>query len=214
MTRTEKYSFKIAKNQHKVTVPETWEDVSEQGVLEYFEGCCLHLKNKQKDHYTMIELGSNWSYYSLLFKHIIGKNKTLNIMVEPIEDSLDLGKMHFKINNCNGLFYKKGVTEYMDYYGAQKKLDFITLDEILAENNLEQIDLLHADIDCSEVEMLNYNLDFFKNKKALNVFILTHGETYATECKQIFETLPYKLLKEFPFGTQGGDGLLIYNLKR
>jgi hypothetical protein len=184
------------------------------GVLEYFEGCCLHLKNKQKSSYTMIELGSNWSYYSLLFKHIIGKDKTLNIMVEPIDDSLELGKMHFELNNCEGIFYKRGVTEYMEYYDKQIKLDLITLNEILENNKIDQVDLLHADIDCSEVKMLNLNIDFFKNRKAANVFILTHGVSYAEECKEIFNSLPYKLLKEFPFGTQGGDGLLIYNLKR
>lgn len=212
MTRTEKYNFKIQKNQHKVDVPLTWEDSSEKNTLDLFEACCLNLKNRNYNQYSMIELGSNWCYYSLLFKHILGKEKTLNIMVEPIEDSLQLGRDHFALNNCEGIFYQKGITDTMEYYGKQIKLDSISLDEILKQNTIICTDILHADIDCCEVTLIEKNIEFFQEGKAKNIFILTHGDYYANTCKEYFKQFPYNLVAEYPYGTQCGDGLLVYKL--
>jgi len=210
MTRTEKYGFKIHKNQHKVAVPPTWEDSLEKDTIDLFEACCLNLKNRNNKLYTMVELGSNWCYYSLLFKHIIGKEKTLNIMVEPVEDSLQLGKDHFTLNSCEGIFYKKGITNTMEYYDKIIKLDFITLDEILKQNSLTHLDILHSDVDGNEIELIEKNIDFFKEGKAKNVFILTHGDNCSSKCKEFFNQFPYSLIAEFPHGTQCGDGLLVY----
>jgi len=210
MTRTEKYKFKIQKNQHKANVPATWEDSSEKDTLDLFEACCLNLKNKNNKIYSMVELGSNWCYYSLLFKHILGKEKTLNIMVEPIEDSLQLGKDHFALNNCEGVFYKKGITDTMEYYSEQIKLDLITLDEIIKQNTLSYIDILHSDVDGCEIDLIEKNIDFFEKGKAKNIFILTHGDIYSDKCKTLFKQFPYSLIAEYPHGTQCGDGLLVY----
>jgi hypothetical protein len=210
MTRAEKYNFKIGINQHKQAVPAFWEDVQEKGLIDLFEGCCLNLKEKNKPHYSMIELGSNWAYYSLLFKHILGKDKTLCIMIEPVEESLQVGKSNFALNDCEGVFYKKGIGSSMEFYGEQVSIETITLNELLKLHNINEIDILHCDIDTAEVQMIKSNIDFFQNKRAKFIFILTHGDEYAKICKEQFVQLPYKLLTEQGHGSQGGDGLLIY----
>lgn len=210
MTRTEKYNFKISINQHKKEIPHFWEDLQEVGLIDLFEGCCLSLKNKNKEHYTMIELGSNWAYYSLLFKHILGKEKTTCIMIEPIEESLQVGKKNFEINNCLGFFYKRGIGNTMEFFGDQIPIESTTLDNLLSEHSLKEIDILHCDIDTAEICMLDTNESFFKNKRVNNIFILTHGDLLAEQCKQKMTNFSYKLLVEQPYGSQGGDGLLVY----
>jgi hypothetical protein len=207
MTRNQRYNFKIYKNQHKRIVDPFWEDGEETGAIDFFEACCLFLKRLEKSTYAMIELGSNWSYYSLLFKHILGKEKTLNIMVEPHEESFKLSLEHFKLNNCDGIFYNKGIT------ASTLNKDFVTLHEILKLNNLFNIDILHCDIDGSEMELIRNDFAFFERGVARYIFLFTHSNDINNQCKEFFKSFPYKLVHEFPNGSQGGDGLLIFKLK-
>lgn len=208
MTRTAKYNFKVSVNQHKHSVEETYEDPSEYDSITLFEEAALKLKSYNKNIYTMIELGSNQCYYSLLFKHILGVDNTLNIMVEPHKLNFDCGVSEFKLNNCYGIFYKRGIGYSHE---NSSEVEPIFLDDILKENNIEKIDMLHSDIDGSEVSLLDLNRNFFIKGKSEFIFLYTHGESLAELCKNIFKGFPYKLLIELPHGSQGGDGLLVFH---
>jgi hypothetical protein len=83
---------------------------------------------------------------------------------------------------------------------------------------LVELDILHCDIDQSELHMLQTSADIFKNKNVNNVYILTH-QTHLHEhnylhnqCKQFLLNCNYNLVYElFDNETpQGGDGLLIF----
>ena len=220
MNITEKYNLKIKYNQFAQEVSSNFEDPDEKILIDSFEKYVLELKNKNKEKYSMIELGSNFSYYSMLFKKIIEPNETLSIMVEPYEKFFNTGKEHFEINNLEGNFLKKRI--YNPELWCNIKFDYPStgIDELLDEYKIEELDVLHCDIDQSEVLALNTASNSLKNKKIDLLFILTHGKDQQevsnpptplhVECKNILNGYGYDCLLDHPTCDVCGDGLLIF----
>ena len=222
MSRNLKYNFQVSVNQFGFSVDPDWEDADEILCIDFFEKCCLELKSSNQSNYSMIELGSNQAYYSLLFKHILGVNRTLNIMIEPWIGHMERSKSQFALNNCEGIYYNNSVGgktwgfmvdpqlasfNHEDYKGE------IHLDQVLNDNGLQKIDLLHCDIDGSEENFIKSHYDFFKNHKVHYVFMLTHGGTSHDFCKNSFSDFNYELLYESPPCSVGSDTLLVYKRK-
>lgn len=209
MTLTEKYNFNIKINQHHTVVDNKWQDQTEYQLLEAFESCCLYLKRQNNKTYSMIEMGSNWAYYSLLFKHILKDLTTINILCEP-SYMIAVGEYHFQINGVEGHFYKGGVGNKMELHGFDIEINNYRLQQLMEFHNLERVDILHCDIDFAEMILLEENEDFFKKGLSKFIFMLTHSDNITQQCKTFFESTNYKLLIDYPFPTIGGDGLLIY----
>lgn len=217
MTRTQKYNFIVTKNQFHRAVNKHYEDITEINILDCFEQICLELKTKQKATYSMIELGSNQCYYSLLFKHILGKDKTTNIMVEPVEGNLIVGKEQFSINNCDGKFYHKGIGNNTCLFLGESQLtnvSSITLDEILTDNKLSSVDILHSDIDGSEKILLPENKHLFQTQTFSYIFLMTHSNEIHSYCKNFLIDCNYTILTEYLIGSSGTglDGVLVFKL--
>jgi predicted O-methyltransferase YrrM len=51
---------------------------------------------------TMIELGAYWGFYSLWFQSAV--NGARNVMVEPEEENLRIGRQNFEFNGRTGTF--------------------------------------------------------------------------------------------------------------
>jgi hypothetical protein len=219
MTRPEKYKFKVSIDQFHNSVQPYFEDSSETQLIDIFENEILNLQLVDKDQYTMIELGSNQCFYSLLFKCILSKQKTKNIMVEPVKANLIAGKKEFQTNDCEGIFYNAIIGERKMTANALSFADIpvITFKQIFAENCLKTIDVLHCDIDGFEVDLLNDNYDFFKKGTFNLIFLSTHFSTPAFNnnsthnfCKTFFEKMPYNLTNEISDYSIGSDSLLVY----
>jgi len=217
--KNKKYNFKVALNVFGHSVDPDYEEESEIICIDLFEKYCLELKSRNKDSYSMIELGSNHAYYSLLFKHILGVNQTLNIMIEPWIENMERSKSQFALNNCEGVFYNNSVGgknwgfqhhpkmkcfDHEDYEGE------VHLEQVLEQNGLQKIDVLHCDIDGSERNFVESHKDFFKTHKVNYVFLLTHHEGIHKDCKNYFSDFGYELLYESEAGAVGSDTLLVY----
>lgn len=209
MSITQKYNFKVSINQFQQPVSEHWWDASEQLLIDFFEKTCLELKNLNKTNYTMIELGSNQCYYSLLFKHILGKNITTNIMVEPFKTHYDVGQKQFELNNCTGIFYNNSIGTSWENFRSTFDVEPITLNEILKEQDISEVDIIQCDIDGSEHYMLDINSDFFINKKAKYLFLGTHSTELHNNCKQMLEQYGYNILLDHPHLNVGFDMLIV-----
>ena len=209
MSITEKYNFKVSANQFHQPVSSNYYDSSETVLLELFEKTCIQLKNLNKVHYSMIELGSNQCYYSLLFKHILGKDITTNIMVEPWEPNLRVGQNEFILNECAGIFYNNSIGTRWEAVDRLFETKPITLNQILNDQNMPYVDVLHCDIDGSEHHLLETSLSFFEEKRAKHLFLLTHGELPHNFCKNILEKLNYNITMDEPQACIGGDGVII-----
>lgn len=213
MTRTQKYNFKVSTDQFHNKVDEHYEDAVEVTLIDIFEDLVLDLKQLDKKKYTMVELGSNQSYYSLLFKHILGKNKTTNIMVEPLLENFNLGISQFVLNDCEGFFYNRSIGNHL--YGANETLvktfetPPITLKEILKRHNIDNLDVLQCDIDHSEMNLFNGDSEVFLEKRVSNIFLGTHGMISHNFCKKFLLDCGYKILLEVTDQSVGWDNLIV-----
>lgn len=229
---TRKYKFRATVDQFNVPTRPDYIDMGEIHVLNFFESVCLQLPKvnslangsvqiAKRKPYSMIELGSNQAYYSLLFKHILGPQSTTNIMIEPSHERLDVGKKQFAINKCEGIFYCNGIGSNWIW---NNNLEFsappITLNQVMSDNQLEHVDILHCDIDGSEMLMLEENRDIFTAGKVEYLFLFTHrsGNVSTHEpCKEYFDDSNYELIYEWTYNPTkrcvATDDTLVFKLK-
>lgn len=209
MSYTKKYGFKVSVNQFHGKVSEDYYDESEEILIKEFEKQCLQLKNENKINYSMIEVGSNQCYYSLLFKHILGKQKTLNIMIEPHPPYFEQGKIEFQLNSCEGVFYNRGIGNSWKIGNKTFDVAPITFHEILKNNNLNEVDIIQADIDGSELFLLESESEFFKQHKTKYLFLGTHSHELHQDCLKKLEDYNYKIILNDMSFKIGYDSLIV-----
>jgi hypothetical protein len=213
MNITEKYGFKMFVNQFGAVIPENFYDESEIILIEAFEKCILDLKNKNKNLYTMIELGSNQAYYSMLFKAILKGQDTLNLMIEPTDEYMARGKHHFSINNYDGIFINKCIGKRWIAHSYDFEKKETSVDKLIEDYKIEKLDVLHSDIDGAEFTMLEGATESLKNKKIEYAFILTHYLGMHEECLKFITQFDYDILLDHREETVGGDRLIIIKSK-
>ena len=199
-----RYNFKVNIDQFGKKVMCYFYDKLEILAIKEFEKHMLKMvKADPNRSYTMIELGSNQAYYSLMFHAILKKfnSNPTNILIEAREDHIDRGINQFKINGfdvksklCSIGTLEKVVTALRTYWPktTAKDLshfssDWVTLTDIFEEFNLDYLDVLHCDIDFCEMVLFETAEEIFKQKKIKYIFLSTHGQ---------FHELSLKFLKE------------------
>lgn len=220
----EKYNFVTSINQMGNATGNDSDMEGESHIIKVFEEACISLSHERRPQYTMIEMGAANAYYSLLFRHIVGKEKCINFMVEPIQWRCEMGRNEFKKNNCWGIFYENGVGKKWEWNTETSDVASITIKEIMEKNRLDNIDMLHCDIDGSELEMLLADRDVFESAKIKYVFLYTHvGEPLFPpklheQCKDFFHKLNYDLIYEWRFRDNTSfpetDDSLVYRRKK
>lgn len=147
---------------------------------------------------VMLELGSYWAFYSLWFYTSIPD--AMCYMVEPDQKRLEVGRYNFKINNAKGIFTKATVGK-----GG------ITIDDFLKENELSVLDILHADIQGSELAMLQGAKSSLDAGKIKYLFLSTHSQDIHNKCRQLLEESGYEILAsaDFEKETFCYDGILV-----
>lgn len=217
---TEKYGFLVAYDQFGHNVASNFYDVSELPMILEFEKAALDIKNSKDAPYTMIELGSNQAYYSCLFKAILGNGNAKTVMVEPVDYGMARGKHHFHINGYDGIFLEYSVGPFWGENGRHFEgrlpqnsfnKESRTLEQIMNECEINDLDLLHCDIDESEWIMLDGSKSVFKDKKVNYIFLLTHpttSENLHQKCKEFLLDCGYSLIGEM--WEIGSDNLLLF----
>ena len=217
---TEKYGFRIQFDQFGHHVDSNFYDHSELPMILEFEKAVLDIQNSKTAPYTMIELGSNQAYYSCLFKAILGNQNAKNILVEPVDYGMERGKKHFEMNGFDGVFLDYSIGPYWGENGRHFEgrlpqnsfnKESRTLEQIMQECSVEDLDLLHCDIDESEWIMLDTSKDVFIGKKVNYIFLLTHptsSENLHERCKEFLNSCGYNLVAEMY--DIGSDDLLLF----
>jgi FkbM family methyltransferase len=170
---------------------------------------------------TMIELGSNDCHFSILFSNKFNQ-QCKNICVEISNDLLNLGRENSNKYGCNFIFKHAYIGDVdMKYIGEHPNVftnlstHKTTLHEIITENDVNIIDMLHMDIQGSEI----FVVDEIKNLNipVRNLFISTHlnscfGDTH--ECvEQKLTNLEYNITYSNKYYGGCGDGLIICEKK-
>jgi hypothetical protein len=145
---------------------------------------------------TMIELGSAWAYYSLWFaKHVA---EPINFMVEPYRSQLDIGIKNFSLNNFKGNFIHGYLTRQVDHTdpievnGSQE----ISIDSFLIEHNIDHVNIMHADAQGIEFDMLKSSINSIQLGKIDYFVISTHHPKIHEACIQFLNYFNYIIIAE------------------
>jgi hypothetical protein len=224
-----KYNFKVSVNQFGEHVSADFIDSGEIFLIDEFEKILIDIKSQNKSKYNMLEVGSNQCFYSLMFKSILGNDITNNFMIEPLMVNYYRGIEQFQINNYQGFFINKSIGSKNLGFGAGSDLSTsqITIDSFINEYNIDDLDILHCDIDGSEVLMLESSLNSLSSKKINYLIILTHSwsashpaakddikQNYNLKdlhenCLNILNKFNYNIIFENQEPMVGGDGIII-----
>lgn len=195
-----KYNFKVLYDQC---------DTGEIVTLNLFEQIVESLYELDKKKYLMMELGANTAYYSMMFQCMLRENnlKGYNYMVEAVPDNLVRGINHFKANNLNGTFsnYVVGdaakIKDRISSYFNTDNVEILghgcevrTLEQLFEEYEIDYLDILHCDIDHSELSMLESGEKLFKNQKIKFLVLSTHGLDLHNKCLEFLKACDYKIL--------------------
>lgn len=179
---------------------------------------------------VMIELGANDALYSIIFNKFFNDKNALNICVEACEKYREIGLTNITNTNCQNIHYIDGIVGdmNMDYFnlieryhpGMQGQLSpkIISLAQLIETYKIKTIDILHMDIQGSEVSVLNEILTTKLYDKIKYAFISTHrGEEYGDDqtthytCKKIIDLMQCE--KQYLYDNKDdggcGDGLIV-----
>jgi FkbM family methyltransferase len=164
---------------------------------------------------TILELGSFWSYYSLWFLSVVPQSAA--ILVEPLEGALEAGRLNFELNARVGIFLRAAISNAVVaeapvelWPGTTTDVRQTTVDAILDECQVEELGVLHADIQGAEVRMLMGADATLRSRRIRWLFISTHGENIHQRCLQILRRHRYHVACEHtPSESYSVDGLIV-----
>lgn len=230
-TPNERYSFNVKYDQFGNIVHRKSIDQSEKILIDVFEKEVLSLLKEDKEVFTMIELGSNQCYYSIMFKAMCKHFKRSSdcFLVEPNPTHLGRGMENFSINNYNAYFNsliigeRESLKEDLDISSLPGGSEYLFGCKVMTvplssfvKNNLnenceDEVDILHMDVDFAEMSVLESGKDLFHNKYFKKVFISTHSVELHNRAKNFMLGYGYKLTHEETNNVVGNDRLLVFN---
>jgi FkbM family methyltransferase len=175
---------------------------------------------------TMIELGSWWCYYSMWFlKSTKGPRKA--ICCEPDPKNIKLGKSNMELNDFkigeDAIFYDaatgskdKQKISFKNEYDTQVNAINRTVDSIVKEQTIKDLEILHIDIQGSELHALQGALQSIKAGIVRFVFISTHHYTISgdpnihNKCLKFIKDHGGTIVAQHTiFESCSGDGLIV-----
>ncbi len=154
---------------------------------------------------TMFEFGAYWSFYSIWFNKKV--NNAKNFLVEPELFNIMYGKNNFRLNKVKGNFTQAFIGKTAEMQG---KIPVICVDDYVAENNVQFIDILHSDIQGFEYDMLLGAEKTIAKNKIGYFFISTHGNDVHNKCLEFLIENDFKILcNADELDTYSLDGLIV-----
>ncbi len=151
----------------------------------------------------MIELGAYWAHYSMWLQKVRPQAK--NIMVEPNPAGLAVGRSNFTRNGFVGEFIQAAVAR-----AAWQ------VDPFLQSRAIGQVDILHADIEGFEVEMVEGATMALRKARIDYLFISTHSQQRHHEIIRRLKEFDYRIevSSDFDHETTSYDGLIFASSPR
>lgn len=158
----------------------------------------------------MVECGSYWGFYSMWFARDVPG--AMAWLIEPESENIAVGQANFAANDLQGHFTQAYVGDTSRQSNDPQTGDApqICIDDFLALHGIESLNILHADIQGAEVDMLNGARDTLTNQKVDYIFISTHGGDLHEDCVQLLKSYRYRV--EVSVGmndTCSIDGLIV-----
>lgn len=145
----------------------------------------------------MLELGAYWGHYSMWLKMIFPKAQVC--LVEPELENLNAGRHNFKVNGLIG--------EFMQAFVGLNQFE---VDNYLTGRGLSKINIVHADVQGYELEMLDGCSNSLTDKIIDYLFISTHSQQLHMDVIERLESLNYRVevSSDFDHGTTSFDGFI------
>lgn len=159
-----------------------------------------------------MELGSFWAYYSLWFLEAVPEARAF--LIEPDEFRMTAGRRNFELNQREGTFLEAAITDEVSAGDRPAEIpaavSSTTVDVLMRENRLDQVDVLHADIQGFEVRMFEGASHALHTKSVRWIFISTHGENIHQRCLGLLRRHRYSIVEEHtPGESYSVDGLIV-----
>lgn len=171
-----------------------------RGVHEPLEEFCFQtlLKKIRFSSPKMLELGAYWGHYSSWMKHTIPNS--LVTMVEPEKSNILAGQYNFENNNLEGEFIQ-------DFVGK----GFFSVDSFLKKQSINKLNVLHADIQGYEVEMLEGAVNSLRKGRIDYICISTHSEDLHDRVITFLKSMNYRIevSSSFDTHTTSYDGFIL-----
>lgn len=159
--------------------------------IQIFSKILENIKNEKP---LMIEVGSHWAFWSLMFRTKFPNGK--NVIIDIGKEQLSIGVRNFELNNYDvtsyhGAFFREHSETYEKKdtqlkAGVGENLDFF---QIYKSLKTPKIDLLHMDIQGSELVFMENILPFLDSKIVQNFVICTHDHLVQPLHKKIVSLL-------------------------
>lgn len=146
---------------------------------------------------AMLELGAYWGHYSMWLKK--ARPQASVLLVEPHEGNINTGKSNFSINQLTGEFVQA-------FVGA----GHLEVDAFLQEKGIPRLDILHADIQSFEVEMLRGSTRALQQRAIDYWFISTHTQELHYQVVEELQKHGYRveISADFDLETTSYDGFI------
>ena len=168
------------------------------------EKCFYEVLKHIPDRATMIELGSYWGYYSLWFATTI--NDAHNYLLEPDLHRLTVGKKNFELNQKTASFFQAFAGVLRDREPDATGASYVAIDDFMHQQNIAHLNILHADIQGAEVEMLETTISVLDR---IDYFFISTHNTHE-ECMNFFKKHGLIIVAEHSHTEScSGDGLVV-----
>lgn len=146
---------------------------------------------------VMLELGAYWAHYSMWLKSVHPQAQVT--MVEPEAQNLAAGRGNFEANGLSGTFIQ-------DFVGHGR----FVVDDWLAASGTARLDLLHADVQGYEGELLDGCARALAEGRIDRLFVSTHSQAlHASVCERLAAAgYCIELSSDFDWHTSAFDGLV------
>jgi hypothetical protein len=162
--------------------------------------------SEQREGALMLELGAYWSFYSLWFQQRVKGGRS--ILVEPLAENLEAGRRNFQLNGAQGDFVHAYVGDRSGRHADGTRI--IGVDDFLEERGIEYLDILHADIQGYELDMLNGTARALRDMRIGWLFVSTHRNDLHSDCEGLLLNAGYKVVASVNRdASYSEDGILV-----
>ncbi|MBA4190324.1 MAG: hypothetical protein C0467_20245 [Planctomycetaceae bacterium] len=131
---------------------------------------------------VMLELGCGWAYYSLWFRQAVPGARL--VLVEPDPTHLNTARRHFEINDAQGEFLQASIGEYStgprpffcESDATTRSVPRLSVDDLVDRLRLPRVEVLHADIQGAELDMLRGAVRSIDSGRVRFLFLSTHDQ--------------------------------------
>jgi hypothetical protein len=154
------------------------------------------------DEPIMLELGAFWGHYSMWMKR--SRPRARVFLVEPDPANLRAGRANFTRNGYEGVFLQEFVGR-----------GHFQVDRFLSEEGLIRLNILHADIQGFEIEMLEGCADSLRRGCIDLTFISTHSQILHDQVRAVLSAsgMRVEVSSGFDFETTSYDGFIFASRK-